>query len=779
MPTATKKRPHKPKRNQPWPEGRPVPPGWKRTRKGTVRKRSLTWRFRRVLLLVALFAVVAASGGSFVIWNTTELPKKDPPLPETTFVCAADVTSNCNQDNSIAQLSGSNDRVLVTYDQIPSIFIQALVSAEDKEFFRHEGVDPNGVARALVANLRNDSVQQGGSTITQQYVKNVYLSNERTWERKIKEAILAIKLDRELPKQEILERYLNTIYFGRGAYGIEAASRIYFGKHVESLGLQESAYLAGLIREPEGIDAQRLPGDPQRDEQQKGATVRRTQVLDTMQSEGYITPEARDAVKAEGWDYVLPRPVSSTNFGKVAHPELGTEYFLDYVHHWLVSSGQFTDSQVYGGGLRVYTTLDFSAQAAAYDSIRSTLDRPNDPSASIVALDDKGRVRAMVGGFDYNASKVNLAVGQDGGGSGRQPGSSFKPLILAQYLADGQSLGQVYDAPAKKIFDLPGERWTVANYGDAEQGQLNVVEATKKSSNTAYAQIMQDVIKTRGIDNIVATAERMGITGDLPKVPSLVLGTGSVSVLDMASAYSTFADEGEHIGPYVVTKVTNSSGQVLWEAPFNRERVLPKEVAATVGYVLNQVVEQGTGTGARFGQSLAGKTGTTENYRDAWFVGYTCKMTAAVWVGYPTPDDQGRTKYMQGVHGINVAGGTLPSTIFSKFMKRAAAGLQSCPFPLPPETNFNPGSYAPGTAAAGTTPVSSAPGTTAEAPVVSSTTSSTTPASSSTTASTAPATTTTSAVAPSSSTTAPTLPPTSTTQPVTVPPTTPAPIAPP
>lgn len=743
-----------------------MPPGWKRTRKGTVRKRSLTWRFRRVILLVGLFAVVAVSGGSYVFWDQTALPEKDPPLLQTTFVCAADVTSNCNQDNSIAQLSGGTDRVTVTYDQIPGIFVQALVSAEDKDFFRHEGVDPNGVARALYANLKNDSVQQGGSTITQQYVKNVYLSNERTWSRKVREAVLAIKLDRELPKQEILERYLNTIYFGRGAYGIEAAARIYFGKHVEQLDLADSAYLAGIIRSPEAVDANRQANDPLREPQQKASTERRKQVLDTMMSEGYITTQARDEVAAMGWDYVLPRPATTTNFGKVQHPELGTEYFLDYTRHWLVASGRFTDSQIYGGGLRIYTTLDFSAQQAAYDAIRSTLDRPNDPAASIVALDDKGRVRAMVGGFDYATSKVNLAVGQEGGGSGRQPGSSFKPLILAQYLSDGASLGAVYDAPSRKVFNLPGERWTVANYGDAEQGQLNVVEATKKSSNTAYAQIMQDVIKTRGIDNIVATSEKMGITGELPKVPSLVLGTGSVSVLDMASAYSTFANEGEHVGPYVVTKVTNAQGQLLWEAPLEqRERVLSKEVAGTVNYVLNQVVEQGTGTAARFGQTLAGKTGTTENYRDAWFVGYTCKMTAAVWVGYPTPDEQGRTKYMQGVHGINVAGGTLPSQIFSKFMSRAAAGLQSCPFPLPPGTNFAPsGTYAPGTAAPGT----AAPGTTAATTPASSTT---TEAPASTTTTTAPATTTTSE-APATTTT--TVPVTVPTTPVTVP-TTPPP----
>ncbi len=722
----------------------------KRARTGRLKKRSLTWRFRRPLLLLVVLAVVGASTCAYVVWNTTDLPQKDPPLLQTTFICAADVTSDCNQDNSIAQLSGGVDRVTVGYDKIPALFVQALISAEDKDFFRHQGVDPTGVARALYKNLTNEKVQQGGSTITQQYVKNVYLSNEQTVTRKLNEAVLAIKLDRELPKQEILERYLNTIYFGRNAYGIEAASRVYFGKHVEQLGLPEVSYLAGLIRAPESTDANRQPTDPLRDRQLRDATDRRKQVLAAMLTEGYITQRDYDQVSTMGWDYVLPRS-TATNFGKVKHPELGTEYFIDYVRHSLVASGQFTDAQLNGGGLRIYTTLDFTAQAAAYDAITSTLDRPTDPSASIVSIDDVGRVRAMVGGFDYAKSQVNLAVGTEGGGSGRQPGSSFKPFVLAQYINEGKSLGQVYNAPAKLDIKLPGEVWHVANYGDAEQGQLNVVDATRKSSNTAFAQIMQDT----GPSDVVALGKKLGITSPLQAYPSLVLGTNEVSVLDMASAYSTFADEGEHRDAVVVTKVTNAAGQVLWESSFDKTQVLPKNVADTVNWVLNQVVETGTGTGARFGQPVAGKTGTTEDYRDAWFVGYTCKLTAAVWVGYPTLDENGKTKYMQGVHGINVAGGTLPATIFRKFMSKAAQGLSSCPFPKPADVNVSVGSVPPvsGTAAP-TVPGSAAPTTVAP--------SSTTPASSTTEA---PATTTTEA--PVTTTTPPTTAPATTTTPPT------------
>jgi penicillin-binding protein 1A len=250
--------------------------------------------------------------------------------------------------------------------------------------------------------------------------------------------------------------------------------------------------------------------------------------------------------------------------------------------------------------------------------------------------------------------------------------------VLAEYLLQGKSLSQVYDAPAKKVFPKAdnGKDWTVANYGDAEQGQLNVVQATMKSSNTAYAQMMQDV----GPQSVVELAKEMGISAPLDPYASLVLGTGEVSVLDMAAAYNTLANGGVRVGPYVVDRVTDSSGRVLWQAPTTRTQVLPPDVAAATNWVLNQVVEGGTGKGAKFGQPVAGKTGTTENYGNAWFAGFTCKLTTAVWVGYPDT-----VRDMTNVHGIKVAGGTFPTTIFNRFMSRAAAGMESCPFDKPQE----------------------------------------------------------------------------------------------
>ena len=653
--------------------------------------------------------LVLVIAGMAYLFTQVPLPDAEPPLLQTTFICDSEVNSGCTADNSIAQLSGSEDRVTVTYEQLPPVLINAVIATEDRDYFDHRGVDPLGITRALWANIRNESVQQGGSTITQQYVKNVYLTQERTLTRKIKEAALAVKVERELSKEEILTRYLNVIYFGRGAYGVQAASRSYFGKNVDQLTLPEAAYLAGLIRAPETADAQLLFFDPKQPEQRVTATERRGTVLAAMAEEGYITEAERAAAADSSWDSVLARPLTANNYGTVASPELGTEYFIDYVKHWLVTSGEFTDAEIYGGGLRVYTTLDFDMQRAAVDAITSTLNRPDDPAAALVALDGQGRVKAMVGGLDYETSRVNLAVGTDGGGSGRQPGSAFKPIILAETLKQGVPLDKTYDAPAEKVFPdaNAGEDWPVGNYADAGLGRLNLIDATRKSSNTAYAQMILDV----GVDNAAALAKRMGITADVPAYPSIVLGTSSVSVLDMASAYSTLANNGEHVDPVVVTRVTDAQGTLLYEAPNDRERVLSEDVTQGVNWTLNQVVENGTGTGAKFGQPAAGKTGTTDDYRDAWFAGYTCSLTASVWMGYPGTE----TRYMRNVHGLEVTGGTFPATIWRKFMTEATRDLPSCPFERPARAPATTDTFVPGTspAVSGTTV---APSSTTTAP---------------------------------------------------------------
>ena len=667
---------------------------------------TLVWRWRRAWFLLALLFVLGLAGVGY-LFSQVPLPDTDPAQLQTTFVCPAEVTTDCNQDNSIAQLSGGVDRVNVTYDRLPPVLIDAVLAAEDREFYDHGGVDPVGIARAFWANLRNQDVQQGGSTITQQYVKNVYLTQERTYTRKLKEAALAVKLERELPKQEILLRYLNTIYFGRGAYGVEAASRTYFDKPVEQLTLPEAAYLAGLIRAPETADANRATDEATNASNLLTATRRRDSVLDAMLVVGSITQAEYDEAQATAFETVVPRTVQR-NFGRVANPEWGTEYYVDHVRQWLVREAGFTDAEVFGGGLRVYSTIQMDRQRAASEAVNSTLDEPDDPAGALVAIDDGGAVRAMYGGNDYAASEVNLATGTLGGGGGRQPGSSFKPFALAEAVAQGIPLNKTYNAPAKLVIPEAndGEDWEVGNYGDAGLGRLDLVSATAKSSNTAYAQLMLEV----GPENVVAMAKRLGITSPLDPFPATVLGTEEVSVLDMASAYSTFADDGVHIDPYVVTRVTDALGVVLWENEITRDEVLDPEQVKQVNWALNQVVEGGTGTRAQFGQPAAGKTGTTDEYKDAWFVGYTCRLTAAVWVGYPGTEE----RLMKDVKGIEVTGGSLPAEIWRKFMVQATDGLESCEFEQPElGAEVQPDDTTPPTSAPRPTTIAPEPTTTA------------------------------------------------------------------
>jgi len=705
----------------------------RRADKAAGKRTSFFWRWRRVFFLFGLLVVLGIAGVGY-LFTQVPLPAKDPPLLQTTFFCAADVTSGCNADNSLAQLSGGEDRVTVTYDQIPPVLVDAVLSAEDRTFFKHGGVDPVGVGRALWADLRSSGSQQGGSTITQQYVKNVYLTDERTVTRKIKEAVLSVKLERELPKTEILNRYLNTIYFGRGAYGVQAASKTYFGKNVGDLTLPEAAYLAGLIRAPEVADAKRAETDPQAKANLETAIRRRTSVLDAMLLESYITQAQHDAAVADPFADVLPRK-QVENYGTIAHTDIGTQYFVNYVDQWLTSSGNFTAAEVRGGGLRVYTTLDYGMQADAVDAVKSTLGRADDPDSALIALDTQGH-----GGRDYSTLQVNLATGD--GGSGRPAGSTFKAFAVAEALKQGIGLETTYNAPAQITIPKAdaGKDWKPRNDDDAAYGQVNMVKATASSINTYFAQLVMDIDP----ENLASLATHMGVESPLAPNPSLVLGTSAVSPLDMASGYSTLMDNGEHVAPVVVTRVTDASGRVLYEAPDKRESVLSQDITDQVSWALSGVITGGTGTGAQFGQPAAGKTGTTQDHRDAWFVGYTCSITAAVWNGFVDNSP------MDDVRGKVVFGGTYAAPIWGKFMAKATEGLNSCPYDRPDGVSGRAGNLPNGT---GTTVRSGS--TTTTAPAGSSTTSSSAPASTTTTA--GPTTTTT--AEPTTTTTKAPLPP--------------------
>jgi penicillin-binding protein 1A len=714
----------------------PVPTPKRRPKPGS--DRSILWRWRRGLFLVGLVGVAATGGVAAVVLNI-ELPPTDP-LLQTSFVCAADVTEACGPQNAIATFSAEEDRINVPLAELPDDLVHAVLATEDRDYYRHGGVDPVGIGRALYQDVRGSGVSQGGSTITQQYVKNVYLTSERSVVRKVKEAILAVKLERELDKDEILERYLNTIYFGRGAYGVGAAARAYYGKDVRELGVLESSYLAGLIRSPTSADPLTNPEE---------AARRRSTVLVAMVEEGYITATQQAEVEALPIATGVQPPNDRTGLGVVKGADMGTEYFVEAVRRQVAD--EFGEDTLYGGGLRIYTTIDFDMQRAAWDAVTSTLDEPDDPAAALVAVDEYGYVKAMVGGTDFRASQVNLALGAAAGGSGRGAGSSFKPFVLARAIQEGVSLNSKFEAPGQMTFPKAnaGEDWVVNNYGGTEQGVLDLVDATRVSSNTAYAQLMLEV----GSTDAAAMANSLGVSADLPQVASLVLGTGEVSPLDMAAGYSTFANRGIRNEPTMIARieqVDEDGGVRIVDQPRpTGERVLTEQEADLVTYCLQTVVEDGTGTAAAFGKPAAGKTGTTQDNKDAWFVGYTPTLTAAVWMGYPDVNADGDVPTMKNVHGLpGVTGGSLPAEIWRKFMTAATEGTDTGTFSDPtsfPGTELNEElevtttteatSSTSSTSSSSTTETTAPPSTETTEPTTSSTTSST---SSSTTTTTGP-----------------------------------------
>jgi membrane peptidoglycan carboxypeptidase len=645
------------------------------------RNRNPFWRFRRFLFVIGLLGVMGLSA-LLALLSQVELPEDDfDELVQTSFICTAEVRSDCGPEVATAQLSAGEDREVVAYEQIPAVLVEAVVAAEDKDFFRHSGIDPFGIARALYRDLRNEGVRQGGSTITQQYVKNAFLTPERSWARKVREAVLAVKLERELSKEEILGRYLNRIYFGRGAYGVEAASQVYFGKSVSELELHEAAYLAGLIRAPERADGDRDPDEAGR---------RRRSVLVRMVEDGYITQAQADAAAARPWTELRPRR-SREGLGEVRGAEYGTEYFIEAVRQELATL--FPDGQLYTRGLRVYVTLDHERQRAAYETVVGLLDpeNPDDPSASIVALDGKGRVVAMMAGTDFGRSQVNLALGRAGGGSGRQPGSTFKSFALAEAIEQGYSARSLYAAPPSIVLEGAnnGEDWRVSG-GASPTGYWDLVDGLRISSNTVYAQLMLDV----GPESVVELAQRLGVSADLPAVNSLVLGAGEVSVLDMAAAYSTLANEGLRYRPVLIERIEDPAGGVLCWYPVDgacgegpeplAEPVLDPAIARQVNYALTEVVTNGTGRRAAFGNGVAGKTGTTQDNRDAWFAGFTCDLTAAVWMGYAGGPGE-PPRFMDDFRGNEVQGGGFPAELFSRFMARATQGAPPCRIPVQSE----------------------------------------------------------------------------------------------
>jgi penicillin-binding protein 1A len=623
----------------------------------TDRRRTRIRRLR-FLALLGVLGVLATTAFSYglVVAIGQQLSGLDPsrqhPLQVDGYVYAND------GHTILAVLRGSQSRVLVTSDEISPWMKQAIVATEDKRFWEHRGVDLRGMARALWADVRGGSFQ-GGSTITQQFVKNALTGDERTITRKLKEAALAWQLEQRWSKDSILTAYLNTIYFGNGAYGVQRAARTYFGHAASKLTLPEAALLAGIPEDPSLYDPVRHPAI---------AAARRRTVLGLMLAQGVIQPaQYRAAVEAP-----LPKPEDVHLPGVQG----AAPYFGEYVKAQLIA--KLGARRVFGGGLRVRTTIDLRLQKLATQAVRKWLPDPNGPQAALVAIDPRdGNVLAMVGGRSFRRSQFNLAVQ-----GVRQAGSAFKPFVLATALEEGISPATTYTSGPVSIF-LGNKYWPVHNYEGENLGTIDLAKAIAVSDNTVFAQLTRDV----GPVAVARTARELGVMRPLHGVFSIGLGTQAVSPLDMARAYASFADggyrlDGSFLGnqPRTVTSISDVQGRtVVLNRPVRRQ-VLSETEDDLLDQLLEGVVSGGTGTAAAIpGRAVAGKTGTTENYGDAWFVGYTPQLVVAVWVGYP----KGLVPMLHEFHGGPVVGGSFPALIWKTFAQSALTALGEPPESFP------------------------------------------------------------------------------------------------
>jgi penicillin-binding protein 1A len=624
---------------------------------------SVAWALRLLQLLAlaagfaaALAAIVvgAVLGYVSVLVSSIDVPP-EPKLAETTRLFD-------RNGDPLATLHGDVNRRAVALERMPDGLIASVLAAEDKGFFEHGAIDPSAVARAALTNLQAGGVVEGGSTITQQYVKNVYTTGDRTFGRKLREAALAIELEDELTKREILERYLNTIFLGNGSYGVEAAALTYFDRHVPQLTIPQSATIAGVIAAPTRFDPVRHPDRAER---------RRNYVLGEMTEIGFLTKERAARLKDRPLGV---RPATA--------PASESPYFSDHVRRFLEE--RFGERRALSGGLTVETTVDLGWQQAAENAVSSHLPDPDGPQGALVAIDPRtGEILALVGGRDFSETKFNLATQ-----ASRQTGSAFKTFALAAALEAGVSPMSVYTGPSSVTIDDArcdhrGEPWEVGNYGDSSAGTMNLADGIANSVNTIYAQLVVQV----GPERVVRMAHRMGIRSDLPPVCSIALGTGDVTPLEMTSAYATLAAGGVYRSPTPVRTVRDTSGEVI-ERPIDREgtRVMSRNVASTVTWALQGVVDHGTGTAAALGdRPVAGKTGTAQEYTNAWFCGYIRQIAACVWEGYP----EGNVP-MNGV-----TGGSTPATIWHDFMTFATVGMRVHPFPMPSLDAYDAPQYVP------------------------------------------------------------------------------------
>ncbi|WP_094602940.1 Penicillin-binding protein 1F [Sporomusa silvacetica DSM 10669] len=578
----------------------------------------------RVTIMALLFAMSVNTCFAFL-----GLPGVDS-LNDLNLVAATQVFDINGQ--LISKLFEEN-RIVVNINSMSPYIQQAIIANEDTRFYNHFGIDPIGIIRAVVVNIRRGGLVEGGSTITQQLAKNMFLTQERTFIRKVKEAALALVIDYKFSKQEILQAYLNQVYFGEGTYGVEAAAQMYFGKHANELALSESAMLAGLPRGPSIYS-------PYAD--MKAATERRAVVLDSMVKEGYITQQEAVRAKVE--------PVKLAGKKKRV---VQASYFLDYVAKELVD--RYGANRVYKGGLKVYTTLDISQQQAA-EAVLGQM------QGAVLALDSKtGYVKAMVGGRNYEESQINRVFAEV-----RQPGSAFKPFLYATAINQGLTANAIIiDEP----INING--YSPLNYDKKNRGPITMKKALRWSVNVAAVKLGQQI----GIDQVLNLAKTMGITTLTPEDNNLASALGGltqgVNLWELTTAYTAFANNGVLSKPIAIVKVLDENGQVLEEGRIEQQSVLKPETAYILTDMLRGVVQDGTATPANLGRPAAGKTGTTDNYETAWFIGYTPDIVVGIYVG----NDNRKP--------VSISG-TEVSALWGKMLSKIVANTPPTDFPIPP-----------------------------------------------------------------------------------------------
>jgi penicillin-binding protein 1A len=559
-------------------------------------------------------------------------------------------------------VAGVTNRTVVPSRRIPKVLKDATVAIEDKRFYDHSGVDYYRLLGAAWRDLESGSASQGGSTITMQLIKNLYEPQaDRTLSKKIEEAYLAYQYEERYTKDEILSKYLNGVFYGQNAVGVQAASLTYFDKDVSEINLQQAALLAGLPQAPTTYNPFENPEE---------AKARRNLVIDEMAEQGYISEELAEKAKRSG--LALKR-------GN-AYKAKREEYFFEYVRQVLID--RYGEKRVQQGGFKVYTTIDPSLQSAARRAIKENLYYEDDPASAVVMVDSqKGYIRAMASSVKFSEeNQFNFATQAE-----RQPGSTFKTFALTTAIREEiNPYTTLYTSKKLDFVDDDYGPIDVSTYSNSYRGAIPIATATLSSDNSVFQQLTLDV----GPKKVIQTAYDMGVSKarKLPDVASIGLGAGEVTPLDMATAYAPLSNGGYRVTPLAIAKIVKPDGSVDVFKP-ERKKIFQDGVSYEVTRILQNNVTGGTGGNAQIGYPVAGKTGTTDDFRDAWFVGYTPKYSTAVWVGYPNAD--GTTRFMTSVHGIAVAGGTFPALIWADFMRAVVdrdGGSDSFPLPDEPMT---------------------------------------------------------------------------------------------